>query len=269
MNSNHQTSDEAEDLFPSRLRQAREGANFTRASLAKAADIPQKTIERFETGTSEPSFKRMNVLAETLSVDRAWLSGESDGYETKAGFADVGDDQTSSVEVPSNDDVPASAIRDMLETLDDMRVDRFAGMQRRAMVLVERAEAALHELEPDQLIALGMERGLYADDCPAVSDVIEIFGNDPEQGQSLCGDVEARILDTAILGADLYDIEERPLRKVANRLAKEERDVNDDTWWGWEAHDEFVPIIRSALRRRAFGGSDPIFDDREVFPRRS
>lgn len=67
------TSDQ--DLFPTRLVQARELRGFSQVDLAKRAGIPASSISHFESGTRKPSFDNLRRIANVLAVSTDFLLG--------------------------------------------------------------------------------------------------------------------------------------------------------------------------------------------------
>jgi hypothetical protein len=90
-----------------------------------------------------------------------------------------------------------------------------------------------------------------------------------EKGQSFCANIEERVLDTAILGVDLYNIEREPLVKLADEL-QEEHDIEEPAWGGfsWGEHNDFVPLIRPYMRAASYRGHPVDFTNHNEFLRR-
>lgn len=71
-----------QDVFPQRLRQAREARGLSQTALAAASGLPQSSIAHFEsTGGRKPSFENLRRLANALNVTTDYLIGRSERME--------------------------------------------------------------------------------------------------------------------------------------------------------------------------------------------
>ena len=59
---------EMDPAFGARIKELREAAGFTQASLAKSSGVPLGTIREIEQGKREPLFGTMKRLAKYLNV---------------------------------------------------------------------------------------------------------------------------------------------------------------------------------------------------------
>ena len=66
------------EIFPARLRAARELRQLSQAALAEKADAPATTISHFEAGSRKPSFDSLRRLAKALEVTTDYLLGLAD-----------------------------------------------------------------------------------------------------------------------------------------------------------------------------------------------
>ena len=73
------------DLFPIRLRRAREYRGLSQGELAKRADLQASAISHFETGTRKPSFDNLRLLADKLDVTTDYLLGRVETFKELAG----------------------------------------------------------------------------------------------------------------------------------------------------------------------------------------
>lgn len=235
-----------------RLRQAREDKGLTRTELASRTGIPPKSIEKFEYGSQEPSLSRLQALSEALGVTTQWIMGDEDNGDVSEAPSPSSETTPALLAEPVNDNDPMQRVRDMLERLDDMRVDEFQGVQRQAMALADDVRAALRYLEPGDLLAVASERGLYQGECKDESDILDLFSENVEEAQAYCGNIEERILDTAIIGVDLYAVECEPLIELA-----EEMEIESPGIFGWGDHKDFVPVIRSHFQAEVLSGNKP------------
>lgn len=69
------------DLFPGRLRTAREMLRLEQAQLAAKAGLPPTSISHFEAGSRKPSFDNLRRLANALEVTTDYLIGRADKPE--------------------------------------------------------------------------------------------------------------------------------------------------------------------------------------------
>ena len=75
------------DVFPERLRAARETRGLSQAELAEKAHLQASAISHFETGTRKPSFDNLRRLADALDATTDYLLGrtsELTGLATRA-----------------------------------------------------------------------------------------------------------------------------------------------------------------------------------------
>ena len=73
------------DVFPERLRTAREQRGLNRRDLAKRAGLQPSAISHFETGTRKPSFDNLRRLADALEVTTDYLLGRVKDFTDLAG----------------------------------------------------------------------------------------------------------------------------------------------------------------------------------------
>lgn len=78
---------ESSDVFPARLRAAREKRGLTQGELAKRAGLQMSAISHFETGTRKPSFENLRRLADALDVTTDFLLGRSEDFDGSAAAA--------------------------------------------------------------------------------------------------------------------------------------------------------------------------------------
>lgn len=80
-------SSSATDVFPNRLRLARERRGLNQADLAKRSGLQVTAISHFETGTRKPSFDNLKKLADALDVATDYLLGRTDDFDASTGVA--------------------------------------------------------------------------------------------------------------------------------------------------------------------------------------
>jgi transcriptional regulator with XRE-family HTH domain len=66
------------EIFPARLRAARELRSLSQTELAAAARMPASSIAHFEGGSRKPSFDNLKRLAGVLTVSTDYLLGRTD-----------------------------------------------------------------------------------------------------------------------------------------------------------------------------------------------
>ena len=72
---------ESSDVFPVRLRAAREKRGLTQGELGKRAGLQVSAISHFETGTRKPSFDNLHRLADALDVTTDYLLGRTEEFD--------------------------------------------------------------------------------------------------------------------------------------------------------------------------------------------
>lgn len=78
-------SSRSSDLFPERLRAARDLRELKQGELAQKAGLQASWISHFETGTRKPSFDNLLRLADALQVTTDYLLGRVDDIAAYAG----------------------------------------------------------------------------------------------------------------------------------------------------------------------------------------
>jgi transcriptional regulator with XRE-family HTH domain len=73
------------EVFPDRLRTAREHRGFNQGDLAKRASLQASAISHFETGTRKPSVDNLRRLADALDVTTDYLLGRAKDFTELAG----------------------------------------------------------------------------------------------------------------------------------------------------------------------------------------
>ncbi len=64
-----------QEMFPSKLRKARQNTGFTQREVSKETKIPNSTIANYETGRTEPNIENLGILADFYGVSVDWLLG--------------------------------------------------------------------------------------------------------------------------------------------------------------------------------------------------
>ena len=66
------------ELFPDRLRAARQLRAFSQSELADKAGLQPSAVSHFETGRRAPSFDNLKALSDALQVTTDYLLGRVD-----------------------------------------------------------------------------------------------------------------------------------------------------------------------------------------------
>lgn len=80
-----QPSSPSSEVFPDRLRRAREYRGWSQGELADKAELQPSAISHFETGARKPSFDNLRLLADTLDVTTDYLLGRVAEFKALAG----------------------------------------------------------------------------------------------------------------------------------------------------------------------------------------
>src|SRR5262249_10362890 len=65
------------EVFPDRLREARETRKLSQEALAGRAGLQASAISHFESGTRKPSFDNLRRLADALEISTDYLLGRT------------------------------------------------------------------------------------------------------------------------------------------------------------------------------------------------
>ncbi len=70
------------EMFPQKIKKAREKTGFSQREVAKEINLPQSTIAKYETGKLEPNLESLGQLADFYEVSVDWLLGTKGGKES-------------------------------------------------------------------------------------------------------------------------------------------------------------------------------------------
>lgn len=156
------------------------------------------------------------------------------------------------------------AIEEDLQQLDQWRNDAFEGHRRAALALAEQLAEHMDFLEPETLLDLADDRGCRPPVSPTDS-LQEALRDRYEEGEAACREIAQRIVDTAIFGRDLHNVELHELVELAYSHSIEHGRMIGD----WRTHGEIVPAARTRLRHcEVFVGTLDL-DDADRFPDRT
>lgn len=272
-----------------RLKKARQDADKTRKAVFDGTGIPVSTLEKYESGNMDPNTTRLQAICDFLGVsvnsiltgdDTPHVTATEETAQTKVS-AIISETSTKAIaeDVPGHSENGSQAmdsnhmelVRGMLAVMEGFRTRGFGGFQRQVMALENEIRGALKFFDPNDLTMLAFEQGLYEDENYLDASIIQsLFTEDLDKGQSYCGNIEERIIDTVIFGIDFFSLEIAPLHAVANDVPDNIDLEKPDEWtWGWsDEHDVFIPYVRTAFRVMAFSGNAIDFRDEETFPKR-
>lgn len=253
-----------------RFRTARDATGLSRAQVAKLSNVSAKAIEKFEAGQQEPSFLRFAALCEAVgkTVDEILHGDEHDSDDDFISppprrAVPPAPRQANPAPTTPAPETATDRVYGLLMELDELRETRFRHAQRRTMALVDQLRGELRFLEAEELVDLAHERGVFAGTLPAVRDLEQSLVDEPAQGQELCRLLEQRIVDTALLGADLFAIDLKALGELARRL-----DISRPLL-GWADHDDIAEKLLEPLRAATFAGQGEDLSNDKTFPGRS
>ncbi|WP_419797604.1 MAG: helix-turn-helix domain-containing protein [Terasakiella sp.] len=266
-----------EETLAFRMRKARDDKKLSRRQVSEETGISHNSIEKYENGKQEPNITRIKVLAELYDVSVNWLIGiEKDTLSptlrsvyveedetvtaenhiapqteeaTSPSLRNVYEEETLSVNV-SEEETVAATLHETLEEIDNLRDGDFEDGKRIVLKLINIAHEFLEELEPQELEDLAIERNLFCEQPDTGFGFWELFQDNPEAADTIFkGNIAERIIDTAVLGIDLFKIERDELAALADQL-KENHEIEEPAALGfsWGNHEQLVPIIRPILR---------------------
>lgn len=219
-----------------RLQKAREEKRYSRSALAEKARIPMKSLEKYEAGTMDIPMGRLSAVAEALELEISFF---------------LSDDSMEPV-FAQNDG--ASPIQSALEAIDQMRGDGFEKHWRAIQLKIEEAMNLLAGLSVEDLATLAERRGVH--EFSSADWLTEVSEASIEESKALASALEARVIDAAVFGKDLYGVEPHLLEAFA-----EETDLNGDSLFGfgWSCRDSLVNAVRPKLFEFVMAGKVPEF----------
>jgi len=82
-------SSKPSEIFPDRLRTARECRGLSQGKLAERTGLQASAVSHFETGSRKPSFDNLKRLADALNVTTDYLLGRTSEMEGAGATADA------------------------------------------------------------------------------------------------------------------------------------------------------------------------------------
>lgn len=155
------------------------------------------------------------------------------------------------------------AIEDGLDQLDEWRDGGFERHRRAAMALAEELAARMAFLAPDDLVALARDRDCQ-EPLPDAGQLEDSLRDSYGEGEAACRELAERIVDTAIFGRDLFNVELHGLVDLAYRHEVEHGRMIGD----WRTHEELIPASRARLRHYEIFVGTLELDDPHRYPER-
>jgi len=288
-------STEEQSTFGARLRWARDEQGLSRSVLSKRTEgaLSARVIDHLESGTTDATGPRVEVLAKALGVDRNWLMfGEPDMTNHQNDNPDSAPDD----EPDNPDDVPEKALEALESTPDgpkkalgalgalatervlekqesasasegskknsphhaanDDAANQYFDAMSKALSYIDWLREDGLEKHPRKLPKL-IEKAIEIGQCLEQSDFKELAdirnaaiaelseGILPEE---LLAEVALRLIDTALLGLDLYDLDMDALEAFAKKAEV------DEPFLGWKSLAKIVRSVRSAYWSKALKG---------------
>ena len=109
-----------QDIFPERLKNAREKRNLTQNELGKMSNLPPSSIAHFETGSRKPSLANLRRLAIALEVTTDYLLGRVENFSFVESKTEEGDSIFRDIENLSAKDLEFA--KQMLKALAERNV---------------------------------------------------------------------------------------------------------------------------------------------------
>lgn len=218
------------------LQETREALGLTRKKLSKMTGIPEKTIERYETGFQSPTVERLKALGHVLKLSPAQIFDEielpedmplsrriatpsSPAEELQAQVRELQrkiDQLTGSQDDGSDDDSEENPVVGALGNLSRAAAK---GIASRALpVALNKAQPEVRALEYGELHRLALQRGLDLTGFPTPKE----FGDlGPKKRLQAEEQVEAFVLADSVYGQQWRDLQKEHLEQAMD-IAREQ-----------------------------------------------
>ncbi len=258
------------------LRDARSISGLTQKQVAEEAEIGLSAYKQYERDGAMPPLDKAGQLAEVLNFDPRELFNEIDALASgqpapvgrpriHPGSAEEGGGAPAPVKPASLADV----VREQLSSIDGLR-EAGKRSELRSGKRIKKLQRQLMELEPEVLYEIFEERGGNLDSCPSgtplLDGLLSIFEEDQEEGNKVCGVVSDRVIDTALLGVDLWALSDDSLDQLDSDIAGFWE--GDIALLGWDNISEIIVKRRKLAWSAAMRGKGVAVDDPEKYPRR-
>ena len=252
--------------FGARLRSERDKQGLSRPALSKLTDgtLSARVIDHLENGTTDATGPRVEVLSKALDVNRNWLMfGEpvSGNQENDNPVSAPDDHPVYPGDVPEKalmtlESAPESPKKALgaLGVPDASR--QYFDAMRQALSHIEQLREDGLEKHPRKLPKL-LDKAVEIGQCLEQSDLkklaeirsVDIAGfSDDSLQEELFAEITLRLIDTALLGMDLYVLDMDTLEAYA-----EKADVSSP-FLGWKNHEKIVRNVRGAYWKEALKG---------------
>ncbi|PCI62860.1 MAG: hypothetical protein COB37_05955 [Kordiimonadales bacterium] len=272
-------STEGLTTFGARLRHTREEQGLSRPALSKLTSdaLSVRVIDHLENGTTDATGPRVEMLSKALGVNRNWLMfGEP--VSAMDGIRD--NPKKALIKPESAPDSPQRALEvlDAAQEVSKKRESPFTlghqekttsigavnqGAERHYFDAMRQALSNIEQLREDGLekhprkLPKLLEKAVEIGQCLEQSDFRELATirnadiaelSDDTLPEELLGEITLRLIDTALLGLDLYDLDMDTLEAFAERI-----DIGSP-FLGWKSHMKIVQCIRGAYWKEALKG---------------
>lgn len=248
--------DETLKTLGERLQHAREIRGLSRRDLANMLEITGRKIEHYEYGSTEPPPSVCRALAGALEIDPGILAF---GRVPFAATPNVNSDDGSASDILPIKRQAIENVDNLLETIDAVRSRGYVNNERMTIALVKKLHSAFDFLEAEDIHQVAYRRGLAilgageahlpkqdSDDTGNVFSLFEAEHEEPRVRAPLEELIE-RIIDTALIGGDIFAAELLNLRAFARK-----HDVGTGLLAAVpRSHKAIAPLIRPVLRKKA------------------
>jgi len=263
-------------IFGARLRKSRNDQGLSRAALSRLTEneISARVIDHLEQGTTDATIRRAEVLAGALDIEMNWLLFGEPGDELDN---DTEDPEDTPVDLPGVPEIPGKTgqdrseipgepgqeqsrpvgpvrtdparkyfdkLEDILIDIDELREQGLQNHPRKMPKLIQRASDTGEFLELSDIQELAFERDIKIPE----TDITELG---EEKREELMDELVRRLIDSAVLGIDLYKLDMDTL----DIFRKKHTEVSAPAFRNWRGHTELVPEIRESYRSKAMEGN--------------
>ena len=254
--------DEEHDTLGKRLKHSRETRRLTRKELAAMSGVGYKTIENYEYEKADAKTSVVDALADALGVSGATLQyGLSSGV-VPIPPASKDDEVSAAPEAPEPTRIEVT--QSLLGKIEELRHDGFANTPRLSIALLNDLRNSFRYLEVGEIVEIGQAAGLdelddlatYVPKPPTEDQTrdpgIFFITDNAEKQEDALELLFERLIDTTIIGSDLYELSFDQLKEIAK-----EHEVASP-FFGWDDADQIIATLRPILRLKALTAHDPL-----------
>lgn len=207
-----------------RLKRAREEIGLSRRQVADETGISMKMIEKYEYDTAEPPLSRLKLLCQLLNVPMNEIMDEVETPQSidvrpkeKSPGKPMGrtrDPVIQAQKVAAKFAPEAPSADDSLNSISELVAEK--GVNARLLPeLIRQAQAALAELDYDDMVDLGIpDYGLF-EDCHSPMDVMKFSATKRDMA---CEAIQARLIATAVYGSEFELLSDDTFEKMRGQL---------------------------------------------------